>query len=288
MLGALLAAPGAQPVWFAIPETGCYDARRPMRFSVLQYAIWLAGTLALVACLTLLTLRRLYGRLPLFTVYIAATLLGDLLGWWLYHRLPANSSALFYFYWGGEAVLVALRGLVIAEICHRLLGPYRGVWGLSKRILLALALLVLAVGVLSTWGATYWIAPLILTAKRGVELAAVSVLVGLVLLCRFYEIRIPRLEGILALGLGIYSAIEVVNRTLMREWIESIFSQWSSSGPAAFVLALYIWLFALWRPAEAAEVAPGRLVEEEYRRLSPAVNERLRALNARLEELLRG
>lgn len=259
-----------------------------MPFSVEEYVVWALGTLLLGACLALLGRRRLHRQLPVFTAYIAAVLLADLLAWWTYHRLPRGSLEVFYLHWSIEAVLISLRALVVAEICRRVLLPFPGVWALARILLLAIAGLLLGIAAVSAWGMAHWLTGFILTAKRGVELYAIGLLTTLALVCRFYEIPVRRLEAMLAMGLGFYSAIEVVNASLLRHWIESFFPVWSAVTTGAYLLALGIWLAALARPEEAPAMAAGRLTPEEYGQLSPAVNERLRALNARLEEMLRG
>lgn len=260
----------------------------PMPFSVEAYIIWALGTLLLGVCLALLGRRRLHRRLPVFTAYIAAVFLADLIAWWAYHRLPRGSLEVFYLHWSIEAVLISLRAFVVAEICRRVLLPYRGVWALARILLLAIAGMLLGIAAVSAWGIAHWLTGFILTAKRGVELYAVGMLATLALVCRFYEIPIRRLEAMLAMGLGLYSAIEVVNATLMRQWLESFFPFWSAITTGSYLLALGIWLVALARPEPAPATTPGRLSAAEYGQLSPAVNERLRALNARLEEMLRG
>jgi hypothetical protein len=258
-----------------------------MPFSIASYAIWAAGTLALAVCLVLLFRHRRHRRLPAFTVYIAAVFLADLLAWWVYHRLPRGSVEAYYTHWAVEAVLLVLRGLVIAEICRRVLEPYRGVWGVARLVLAGVAGVLVLVAALVAWGQSPVLVPLVLTARRGLELAAVSVLTALALLCRVYDVPIRRVEGMIALGLGTYSAIEVVNSTLAREWILGFFPAWSVISTGSFLLALGIWLVALLRPAEAAEPVPARLPVETYAELSPVVNRRLRELNTRLEEMLR-
>jgi hypothetical protein len=260
----------------------------PMPYSVQDYAIWALSTLLLAVCLVLLRLRGRHRELPFFTLYLTVVLLTDLTAWWVYHTFARTSTEVFYYHWGVEAMLVPLKALVVAELCYRVLGPYPGVWGLARILLGALAVILAIVAAASAWGQAHWIAPLILAAKRGVGLAIVGVLAGLAAVCRIYDVPIRRTDALVALGLAAYLTIDAVNSTFHLRWIQSYFPLWAVIASGSYLLALGIWLAALARPAEAPAMAAGRLTPQEYGQLSPAVNERLRALNARLEEMLRG
>jgi hypothetical protein len=62
---------------------------------------------------------------------------------------------------------------------------------------------------------------------------------------------------------------------------------WQSAPTVSFIVVLFIWVAALWKPLpiEAPEAAPPS--DSIYQRLSPEINERLRELNEKLLRLWR-
>jgi hypothetical protein len=127
----------------------------------------------------------------------------------------------------------------------------------------------------------------IMTAERGMELAIVGILLVALIFCRYYRIPVNRLNGLVALGLGLYSVIQVANNTFLNHWLQAYDPVWREIRADSFVLATLIWGAALWKPLPDAHGMPKLLDAEVYSRLAPAVNVRLRELNARLEEMLR-
>ena len=69
--------------------------------------------------------------------------------------------------------------MAIAELCQHILAPYRGVWALAKRTLLGITSILLGYTMITTLGNSSRITPFILTAERGLELAATVILLTL-------------------------------------------------------------------------------------------------------------
>ena len=231
--------------------------------------------------------RRLYLRLPLFTAYLTLLFLRDLAMWWFYLGPGYDSRAAFDSFWVTQGILLAARGAAIAEIAWRALHRYRGVWALGSLLLLGIALLLLVQAGFSALGNRSWIAPFVLTAERGLELAAVVILVTLFYLSRYYGIRMEPVQRIVALGLGIYSAAQVINNSFMREWLTRYFSWWAHVRVISFFVALGIWWLALRKPLPAEQPKPVLLSQDVYDELAPQVSFRLRKLNDRLLEMLK-
>ena len=182
---------------------------------------------------------------------------------------------------------MAARGLVVAEVCRSSLRAYRGIWALAWRLLSGIALLLLLNAVLEAYGKAYWIAPFILTAKRGLELAAAAILLSLLIISGYYRIRLEHMQRMIALGVGFYSTVQALNDSFMREWLAQYLHWWNGIRLLSFQLALLIWLLALRKPLPDAAPAPALLPQRVYDELSPQVNYRLRALNQRLLEMLK-
>ncbi len=258
-----------------------------MQLSSSDHLLWGVGTLLEVVLCVFIIRRGLYRRLPFFSAYPALVLTSAALLWWAYRVLGYGSPASLYIAWTTQGMMLLSRGLAVAELCWSSLRAYRGIWALTWRLLAALALALVVHAGLSAAGNRSWIAPFVLTAERGLELAAVGILVLLLAVCRYYEIRLEPVQKMILLGLGFYSAIQVLNNSFMREWLTQYFHWWNGIRLASFQVALVIWLLALRKPLPAVAPAPALLPQEVYDELAPQVNYRLRLLNQRLLEMLK-
>jgi len=250
--------------------------------------VLLGGNSLLAGVLCAYAFRRgLYLRLPLFTAYLALLCLRNLVLWWFYLGPGYDSRAAFEYFWVTQGILLAARGAAIAEIAWRTLRAYRGVWALSSVLLIGIALFLLVQAGLSAAGNRSWIAPFVLTAERGLELAAVVILVALFCLSRYYGIRLEPVQRIVALGLGAYSAVQVINNSFMREWLTRYFGWWAHIRVISFFAAMGIWWLALRKPLPTEQPKPVLLSQDVYDELAPQVSLRLRKLNDRLLEMLK-
>ncbi len=252
-----------------------------------NYLIWGATSL-LKGCVCVYAFRRrLYLRLPLFTAYLMLLVVRSLALWWLYQGPGYGSPAAFQFFWVTQGILLIARGAAIAEIARRTLYKYRGIWALGSLLLVAIALLLIVQAGVVALGNRAWIAPFVLTAERGLELAAVVILVSLFCLSRYYGIQMEPVEKLLALGLGIYSALQVINNSFHEGWLTQYFPWWADVRVISFQAALVIWWLALRKPLPTEQPAPVMLPQDVYDELTPQVNFRLRRLNERLLGLLK-
>ncbi len=249
--------------------------------------VLLGGNSLLEVVVCAYAFRRLYLRLPLFTAYLTLLFLRNLALWWFYLGPGYESRAAFDYFWVTQGLLLVARGAAIAEIAWRTLHEYRGVWELSSLLLVGIALFLLVQAGMGALGNRSWLAPFILTAERGLELAAVVILVSLFALSRYYGILLEPVERTVALGLGVYSALQVMNNSFMREWLTRYFHWWAHIRVISFLVALAIWWWALRKPLPAEQPKRALLSQDVYDELAPQVNFRLRRLNDRLLELLK-
>ena len=258
-----------------------------MHFGSLENLVWWSGlTLEVLVCLLALY-RGLYRRLPLFTIYLALLLTAEASGWLTYHTLGRHSPAAFRIYWISQATLLLARGAAVAEICRRVLRPYPGIWKLCRGFLVAIgAFLVVAAAIAAHRSGTY-IAPIVLTGDRGLELAVVGILLFALVFCRYYRVGVEPFVALIAFGLGVYSAVQVANNTILNQWLGTYFHWWSHVRLMSFEAAVLIWFLALLKPLPERQRAPALLSKETYQELQPQLNFRLRQLNARLSEMLK-
>ncbi|HEX2711609.1 MAG TPA: hypothetical protein VHM88_05215 [Candidatus Acidoferrales bacterium] len=264
-----------------------------MHLIISDYLLAGINTVLEGALCVLIVRRGLYRRLPLFSAYIAWVLVRAILLWWAYHVLGFGSQAAWYLAYVTQGISLLARGLALGELCWRNLRTYRGIWALAWRLLCAIALLLLCNAALDARGNIAKIAPFILTAERGLELAVVGILVLWLGICRYYRISLEPVQKMIALGMGFYSAVQVLNNSFVRDGLMQYFHLtpylhwWNGIRMVSFQAALVIWLLALRKPLPERAPAPTLLPQRVYDELSPQVNYRLRGLNERLLEILR-
>ena len=231
--------------------------------------------------------RGLFRRLLFLAIYLSLLITREAIWFAAYHLLDPSSTAVLALYWIMQAVLLVARGAAVAEICWRLLAPYEGVWRLCRSFLVVIAGILIATAAAAAHGNGPELDPVVLTAERGLELAVVGILVFALVFCRHYSVKIEPPIPLVALGLGLYSAIQVANNTFFQELYGWQLMFWSAVRHVSFDLALVAWCVALWKPLPAPEPAPALLEREVYDNIAPQVSSRLRELNARLLEMLK-
>lgn len=252
-----------------------------------DYLHWATGTFLEVLVCGLAIQRRLFSRFPFFAIYVTLVVVKEIIWWWLYHAVGPQTQTAFYFYWVAQGILLGARGLVIAEICLRTLRPYRGLWMLGRDLLVGTALILLFNAGLTTVGSRFWIGQFVLRAERGLELAAVGILVMLLALCRYYGLRLELLDRMVVVGLGFYSGVQVVNNSFIHELLTHYFEWWNETRALSFQVAVVIWCLALRKPLPPERPAPELLSQQIYDELTPQVSFQLRKLNDRLLAILK-
>jgi hypothetical protein len=252
-----------------------------------QNADWVLGIFLNVSLCVLAVRHGLFYRLPSFAVYLFLLVVREAAWWAVYHVFGPQARIAFVTYWVMQAVMLLARGGVVAEICWRLLNPYTGVWRVARQVLLATCAVLVAVALLRARLSGPKIAPIVLAGERGLEFAVVGILLFGLAFSRYYQVRIDRPISLVALGLGLYSAIQIVNNSLLQVWKQAYFFRWDEVRILSFQLAMVIWCVALWKPLAAEQAAPPLLEPHVYGEVVPVVNLRLDALNSKLQEMLK-
>jgi hypothetical protein len=175
---------------------------------------------------------------------------------------------------------------VVAELFHRVLRPYRGVWVFSRTALSLTAVTLLVYAGIQSGGNTGRLAEAILAGERGLELAVVGTLLALLVICRYYGVRLDALPSAIALGLAIYSSFAIVNNSLHFESLSAYFPVWGFIRRISYDVALLVWLWPLLRPLPEQEAAPAMVSAGVYQELVPEFSGRMRELNDRLLDIL--
>lgn len=256
-----------------------------------QLPIFSLVTWGLATLLTLILLGRVvslgqYQVYPLFTSYLLCNLLQTVVGIYLYQWYGFSSRSGYWLGWTTQAFVVVARTLAAAEMCHHVLGRFRGVWAMASRILVICGALVLAAAVyFGRSGYQFGV----MTLEIGLESFIGTWVVGLFCFARYYQVQIPATIRMLGLGLGLHSVVKVLNdvvfERLFRAYLIENLMKWNHVATIAFLAVLAIWIWGLWRPVEAGASEPMTAIPNVYRELMPQVNRRLLELNEQLGQL---
>jgi hypothetical protein len=229
----------------------------------------------------LLLVRRHYLQYPAFTVYLAASILQNVVQFATYRHWGFLSETSLAIAWSAQTVVTLIRCLAVAELCRHVFGLYRGIWGLIWRVLAAV---VLIVGWLAMLSVRADLGARILYADRAVSLAVSFVIVLISLFARYYQVLPGEPARAIAMGLFLFSCFTALNDTVLETRIRVYGSMWNFLGTWAFIGSVLVWVWA-FRIAPAKSAEPTMLPATVYETFSPEVNRRLSALNDRLSFL---
>ena len=256
-----------------------------MGLSLIDKIQGMAGAVLELAVLFLVFRHRLFGRQPLFSVYLGLLIFYEVVETIVYATFGIRSYISFYSAWGFQALLVSGRGAAVYEFCKILIAPFSGVWKVCRSVLLSIAAVLTVAAIIATSESGPRLSVMISTAERGLELAIVGILLFGLAFCRYYRIQIDGYLAWIGLGFGFYSAIQVVNSSFLQRFAMSYFPLWNQLSIFSFNIATILWCVALWRPLPAMKRAAATLQPGAYEAFAPQMSIRLRELNARLLEM---
>jgi len=247
-------------------------------------------TLVLWGLATLLTLLLLgrsialsqYREFPCFFLYLAVNLCQTAVGLVLYQGYGFGSSFAYPIIWTTQGIVVVARALAAAEVCHQVLGSYKGIWALAARVLALSGVLVLSLS-LYFGRRSYHVG--IITLEISLEAGIATCIAGLFLFARYYQIRVQPATGLVGLGLGLLSCFKILNDLVFERFLKINGVSWNYASSFSFVGILLIWTWALRQPVAARLTEPKLKSALVYANLIPQVNRQLAELNEQLTQL---
>jgi hypothetical protein len=219
-----------------------------MGLTTSELVLWYVSMFLELMLCALAFRRRLYRQLPVFTGYTAAVLVHGLPLYWVYRSAGYASHTAFYFFWATQAVLLAWRGASIAELAWTASRSYFGFRVIMKWLVASISLLLLIQVLWLAIKTPSRLPPFVLALERDLELTASVVLLVLLFLTFRYQIMLSATQKLIALGLFLYSLVQVVNNAISNQWLRPYFHWWEVVRLISFHVALVIWLFALRKP----------------------------------------
>jgi hypothetical protein len=258
-----------------------------VHLNIVENLLWGIGAALKGSLCALVFYRRLYRRLPFFTLYASLLAAEVAFVWFAYRTWGYTSRAGWYAYWLALGIVLTARGLVIAELCSVCLKNYAGLWSLARRLLLLAALVLLASASFTAVLNGYRIDTFVLAAERGLELAAAVTLILLYAISVRYKVWLEPLDRSILLGLALYSIFQMLNRTFMSRLMTPYFPWWESVRIGCFDIAMLMWLYPLRKPLPAAFGAPVLLSERVALDLLHQLLEGMRELTNELKRMVK-
>ena len=250
----------------------------------LQTAAWALTTTLELMLFVQLVRRKINRSSPLFFTYIVSVILQSIAITSLRRVENLDKVTVWLIAWGTQGLVVFLRALVVVELNRSVLRRYIGIWALARRLLVGVAVAVIAYDLALSKGEWQW---LILNGIRGLELAMAAVIVTMLLFARYYRVPVNQLQRALAVGLCLYSTFYVINYSLFEKIVQQYTVLWNFLGMFAFIASLLVWTGAASQYVKSEEAAvPPAIPAELYGKLSSEVNSRLILLNRDLIQFL--
>ncbi len=228
-----------------------------------------------------------FRKLPLFTIYVGLNFCQVALLMVVYSIWGTNSATTYTLAWYSECVALLAAALATSEILKITLKPYQGIWGLAWRALAVASALVVSLVAMAARG--HWASAKWFELDRGYHLTFAAAVIACLLVVRYYSISVPSAYKMILGGFCFYSCTEILINTILQAFFKNAFSVyqnvWQFTTLLSFVFVQVIWVAALWKPLPAEAKQASQPSDSFYQRLSPEINERLRALNEKLLRL---
>ena len=246
--------------------------------------LWACSIVLQIGLLVLLVARKHYRNYPAISAYLLISLLQSpvvyaFYSWWGYESPLAYRAA-----WSSQIIVVASRALVVCGICYQILAQYRGIWGMTWRILVVTAAGVLTVGLVV---GRHDFVRMVSTVDLGLECSIAVVLTVFFLFARYYHIQIAASHRFMGIAFCLYSCFRALNDAVLQTFLREYSLTWNVVDEVTFLATLVL----LTRAAFGLQLSPDRKVVllpgAVYASLIPQVNKRLSALNERLGQLLK-
>lgn len=258
-----------------------------MHLPASAYLLWTLTVVLEGLLCAIVVHRRLWRRLPLFTTYVLVKFLVTIALWLVYKRFGYDSIFAYYFFWSTQSLLLVIRASVCAELCLLTFRPRPGLWLQVRRLLTTIAAAILVYAAIDAYRQASVVTSFILTTERSLELTVAVLLTSFLLVANRYRIPMDRAPSLIAVGVCVHSAFQILNDTLFKAWLDPYFSWWNNVQMVSFQVALVIWLFALRKPLADTDLAPTLLPDNAYHSYARLIGQRLKNLDRDVEEVMK-
>jgi hypothetical protein len=245
--------------------------------------LWVASFLLQLVVAALIVIRGHFRRLPFFSAYIALNLCQAVILYPIYHYYGEASKVGYIAGWLSEAITLAARLCATVELLRLVLMSYRGIWGMTWRLLAFTCPMVLAlVGIFSRSNAPVFVMQL----DTGYHIVFAVALILCLGLLHYYPIRVEPVYKVLLLGFCWYSCAQILVNAVLHGYSYAQYRHywpvWQTLSLSSYSLVLILWASTLSHSAPATQQQPTLLTDSDYRNIPPEIHAQLQAINRRL------
>jgi len=246
--------------------------------------LWGCSLALQLSVLLLIVAKKHYQTFPATFSYLLIGLLQSPVVYVVYSIWGYESWQAFRVGWISQAIVTIIRWIAVCELCHLILGQFRGIWGITWR---ALALSGGIVLLLTLLLGQHDFVRIINTFDLGLECSMATVLVVFFLFARYYRVLIhPSLQSI-GIAFCLYSCFRTLNDMLLQTLLRNYAATWNLVDEVTYLATLVLLASAVLalqpRPVQKVALLPSAV----YAEFIPQVNDRLIALNNRLSQFLK-
>jgi len=226
-----------------------------------SYTIFLTGVALEVCILWRLSRRQQWRQYFYFLFYVLYDFIVlDLILFGVWRFAPSLYRG---FYWGSETISAALRFLVIWEVFRHTFPKGSALQQIaSKGIgLVSLGLGLFSVSVFWSLDAYSRLHSPYAALERGFGFSQAVLILGILLMARYYGVQFGRNMWGVALGFGTYVSICVVNFAVI-DLQHSFLPYWQALVPLSFNAMLAVWTWAVWTYAPNPPIVTANTAEQ--------------------------
>ncbi len=246
--------------------------------------LWALGIGIQLAVFLTMTGKKLYRDFPAIFFYLLIGLVQTLIMYAIYAVKGYGSWTAYWVGWTSQAIVVIARWVAVCELCRNALGQFQGIWALTWRVLAVLGSLALFVA-LALGGHDF--VRLISTFDLGLELSMATVLVGFFIFAQYYRVSIQESLRSIGVAFCLYSIFRAFNDLVLQTFLRKYANTWNLVDEVTYIATLTLLGSAVYVLRSETVRKVVLLPRTAYADLAPQMNERLKALNERLDDLLR-
>src|SRR5438132_4717840 len=258
-----------------------------MYLTASAFALWTLTVILEGLLCAVVVQRRLWQRLPLFSSYVLFKFLVTTGLWLVYRRFGYDSNSALYFFWSTQSLLLVSRAGVCAELCWLAFKSRAGLCVDVRKVLIAIATAILVYAAIDAYRQVSVLRGFVVTSERSLELSIAIFLTSFLIIANRYRIPIERSSFLIAVGVCLHSAFQVLNNTFFKTWLDPYFSWWRNAYMVSFQVALLIFLVALRRPLPETKPIPTLLPRDTYHSYSRLIGQRLKDLGRDIQEVMK-
>jgi hypothetical protein len=241
-------------------------SKENMALHTLVHDIWVAGIGLQVLLAAVLLYKKTWHSFPLFTAYALFNLFEAA----LLYCLRTHFWPYFYAYWVCEAISTLLGFAIVYEIFTALFSTHVALRKLAATVFGIAFVVLIVLGVVVVFVQPHARTPSFASAIMVVAEAARFIEVGLLMFLFLFSSAFglhwkTHVFGI-ALGLGVFTAVDLVNVTLRSYFGDAAMNALNLARVSAFALSLLMWSAYLWAPEHvtSSDQVPERAQLEQW------------------------